>query len=133
KGSLPENLVHRFAFRKLIDQLIKPANLLHQWICYFLNTYAADYALDEGAVRLHCWRLREEGLEVGTPLDLLLQTRLVIACEPANDTVNLLLCPLFTPGFLHVKGIHRRERRGENSVCGHRCISWWGKRGDLET
>jgi hypothetical protein len=64
---------------------------LHQRIFDLLHANAADYTLDESAIWVHRRRLREEGVEVRLLLDLMLQTRLVIARQPADDAVDLFL------------------------------------------
>src|SRR5690606_33149361 len=77
--------------RELIHQLVEPADLLHQRVLDLLDAYAADHALDEAHVGVHTRRLGEEGLEVGTVGDDLLELLLGVAGEPGDDGVELLL------------------------------------------
>src|SRR6185503_4034458 len=75
---LPQNLVHRFSLRELIDELVQVANVFHQRIFDFLQTNAAHQAFDERAVRMNRRCVREKSLEIAFLLDLLPQLRGVI-------------------------------------------------------
>src|SRR5262245_42061017 len=72
KRLLPQNLLHRFSFSELINQLVEPAYFLHQRIFYFFHTNATHYALDQRTIWVNGWRLRKKGFDIAFQFELLL-------------------------------------------------------------
>src|SRR5262245_44184423 len=82
---LAQNFLHRFSFRELINQLVQIANFLHQRIVDFFNANAAHNAFDERTIWMNGRCLSKKGFEIVFFFDLLLQSLLGIAGQPAND------------------------------------------------
>jgi hypothetical protein len=59
--------------------------------------------------------LREERLEVDPPIELSLQAGPVVAGQPADDLVDLLVRALLALGPLDVHRVHRREGHCEDT------------------
>src|SRR5690606_33477513 len=106
---LAQNLLHRLALRELVDQLVEIPDLLLQRIRNLLDANAANDALDQRARGIQGRRLREKGLEVAFPIDLLLQAGFRVAGQPADDPVHFLVRPILALGLLDVQRIHLRE------------------------
>jgi hypothetical protein len=62
--SLSQNLLHRFSFGELIDELVQIAYFLHQRIFDFFYANTAYYALDERTIWIDGWCLSKKGFEI---------------------------------------------------------------------
>src|SRR5262249_51868127 len=69
--SLPQNLLHRFSFCQLINQLVQIAHISHEWIFNFFYAHTAHYALDKRAICMNAWRLSKKGFKIVFLFDLL--------------------------------------------------------------
>ena len=69
---LPQNLLHRFSFCELINQLVQVAKFLHQRILNFFYANTAHDACDQLTVGMKGWCLNIKGLDIGFLFDLLL-------------------------------------------------------------
>jgi hypothetical protein len=116
---LPEDLDQGLALGQFIDELVQLPNSLHQRVLNFFDSYAANYALDEAGVWMDGRSCGKEGLEVCLQLDLAPQTSFVVASEPADDLVDLLLGSALSLCLLHVHRVHSCEGSREDSVLGH--------------
>ena len=90
-----EDLLHRLASGKLVNELVEVADLLHERVPDLLYADAADHAGDELPRRIQRRSLGEEPLEVRALLQLRAELARAIAGQPAQDLVNLLLRPTF--------------------------------------
>jgi len=126
RGALTaQDLLHRLAFCQLVDELVQPADLLHQRVVDLFHANAADHALDQRRVGVQGRRLMEEGLEVALPLDLLLQALLVVARQPADDLVDLFLRAVLALRLLDVQRVDLGEgawRRSGVRACPFACL-----------
>lgn len=113
---LPQDLLHRSSFCQFINQLVQIAYFLHQWIFDFLYAHTAHYAFDKCAIRVNAWRLSEEGFKIVSLFDLLLQSSVVIARQPANDLVDFFLSAILAFRFLNIQRIDLRKWHRENSI-----------------
>jgi len=60
----PQNLLHRFALCKFIDQPIQITNGMHSWIFDLFYSYIAYYTSDQSPSRIELRIFREEGFKV---------------------------------------------------------------------
>src|SRR5690606_32001625 len=70
---LPQDLLHRFTLRQLVDQLVQIANLAHGRLLDVFDSDAANHTLDQSARRIRARSSGEKGLEIGSLLDLRLE------------------------------------------------------------
>src|SRR3954469_11086949 len=84
-----EDLLHRLASGKLVDELVEVADLLHERVLDLLYADAADHAGDELTRRIQRWSLGEERLEVRALLQLRAELARAVAGRPVQDLVNL--------------------------------------------
>jgi hypothetical protein len=61
---LPQNFIHRLAFRQLVDQLVQLANFPHDRFFGVFHADAANDACDQGTRRIRPERFRKERFEV---------------------------------------------------------------------
>src|ERR1051326_375716 len=121
---LPQNLRQRFAFGQLIDQLVEPADFLHQWIFYLFHTDAAHHAFDERTIRVNGWRLRIEGFDITFLFELLAQACSGVARQPADDLVNVFFRTILGFRFLDIERIYLGKFHRVNGVL----AGWFGLR-----
>ena len=121
--SLPQDLLHRPAPGELVDQLVQVADLPHQRVFDVLDPDAAHHARDQRAVRMQGRGLGKKGRDVDLPLDLLLQARLVIARQPADDPVDLFIRALLSLRLLHVQRVDLGKGCREYQMPSHWCPS----------
>jgi hypothetical protein len=69
---LPQNLLHRFSFCELINQLVQVANFLHQRIFYVFHANTAHDACDKRTIWMNGGCFSKKGLNIGFLFDLLL-------------------------------------------------------------
>src|SRR5262245_61634603 len=124
--SLPQNLLHRFSLGQLIDELVQVAKFSHQWIFDFFYAHTAHHSLDKRAIWMNAWCLGKKGFKIVFLFDLLLQSRLVITRQPANNLVHFLLGAFLAFRFLNVQRIDPGKLHRENAVQGfsYRGFSW---------
>jgi hypothetical protein len=60
--------------------------------------------------------LCEKRFHIYTPLDLLLQSGVIIARQPADDFIDFVLRPIFSLRLLNVTDIDLCERHGKDVV-----------------
>src|SRR5215218_10486971 len=106
-----EDLLHRLASGKLVDELVEVADLLHEWVLDFFYADAADHAGDELPRRVQRGSFGEEPLEVRALLQLRVEFALAVAGQPAQDRVNLLLRPALLLDLADVERVHARDAR----------------------
>src|SRR5262249_4055604 len=97
--------------------------LLHELIVDLLHPIDADDAGDLGHVRVDPWRLAEERLEVDVLLDLLLQRWFIVAGEPVDDGMHLLLRTTLLFRLGDVMRVDARERHSEYSRVIHGLVA----------
>jgi hypothetical protein len=54
---VPQDLLDRLPFRKLVNQLVQVADLLHQRVIDLFNANTADDSLDQRTVRMQSRRM----------------------------------------------------------------------------
>jgi hypothetical protein len=84
-----EDIFHRLALSEFVDEFVEVADLAHHRLLNLLHADAAYDAGDQKARRVHLWRAREEILEARLLGKLGFQRGLAVACEPAEDLVDL--------------------------------------------
>ena len=84
---------------EFVDQLVEPADLLHQRIVDRLDAHAADDAGDPLRVGMQRRRLGEEGREVRAAVELPLQAGGVVAGQPEDHAVDLVLVRCLRSAF----------------------------------
>lgn len=99
-----EDLLHRLASGKLVNELVEVADLLHERVADLLYADAADHAGDELPRRIQRRSLGEEPLEVRALLQLRAELARAVPGQPAQDLVNLFLRPAFLLDLADVVG-----------------------------
>src|SRR5262249_40884833 len=120
--SLPQDFVHGLALGQLIHQLVQVTNLLHELILDVFYPIAADHAGDLRDVRVDSWCPGEESFEVDPLVDLLLQRLFIVAREPLDDGMHLLLGTTLLLRLGDVMRIDARERHSEYSSVVHTLV-----------
>jgi len=69
---LPQYLLHRLSFCKLINQFVQVAYFLHLRIFDVFYANTAHYTLDKRTIRMNGWGLGKKGFKIIFPFDLLL-------------------------------------------------------------
>jgi hypothetical protein len=92
----------RLTICELVDRLVQKSYLLHQRIFYFFHADTTHYALDKGDIGMNGRRLGKKGLKIALPFDLLLQSRLGIAGQPADDPVDFFFRAMLTLRFFNI-------------------------------
>jgi hypothetical protein len=75
---------------------------------------------------MNAWGLNKKGFKVVFLFDLLMQSRLVIAGQPANDLVNFFFRAILAFRFLNIQRVDPCKSCRENVMLGHRyssCVS----------
>src|SRR6516164_8276560 len=121
--SLPQDLVHGLSPGQFIHQLVQVTDLLHELILDLLHPIAADHAGDLGHVRVDPWCPGEESLEVDLLVDLLLQRLFIVAREPVDDGMHLLLRTTLLLHLGDVMRVDARERHSEYSRVVHGLVA----------
>jgi hypothetical protein len=116
---LPQYLIHRLAFRELINQLVEVANLPHEWGVNLFHAYAAHNAFDKRRIWMKQWRVGKEGLKIAFTFDLALQLRLVIACQLADDLINFFFRAVLAFSFLNIHRVDARKFHSVDAVLRH--------------
>jgi ribulose-5-phosphate 4-epimerase/fuculose-1-phosphate aldolase len=114
--SLPQDLLHRLSLGKLVDQLVHVSDPSHQWIFDVLDADATHPPLDERGLWMDPRCFGKEGGEIASFPDLLLQTGLGIAGQPADDLVHLFLRAVLALRLLNIQRIDLGEFDAENSI-----------------
>ena len=117
--SLPQDLVHGLSLGQFIHQLVQVTDLLHEPILDLLHPITADHAGDLRDVRVDEWRAGEESLEVDLFVDLLLQRLFIVAREPVDDGMHLLLRTTLLLRLGDVMRVDAGERHSEYSRVVH--------------
>src|SRR5262245_21194775 len=116
---LPQNLIHRFSFSELINELVEVANLQHEWVFNHFHAYAAHNAFDKRRIWMKQWRFGKEGLKVAFKFDLALQFRLVVARQPTDDVINFFFRAVLAFGLLNIHRVNTRKFHSVYSVLRH--------------
>lgn len=106
---LPQNLLHRFALRQLVNQLIQIANLAHYPVLDVFYPNSADHSLDRRSLWIGSRRFCVESFKVRTFLQLFLKLFLTVAGQPTNDLVDLGLGTTLPLGFGNVIRVNLGE------------------------
>src|SRR5262249_34792993 len=93
----------------LINQLVQVANLPHEWVFNLFHPYATHHAFDKRSIWIKHWRFGKEGLKVAFKFDLVLQFRLIVARQPADDLINFFFRAVLAFGLLNIHRVNARK------------------------
>ncbi len=102
-----------------IDILQNKQDALHQRVLDLLDAVPADQTGDEGRLGVELGGLGEEGRQVDLGGDDLVQAGRVVASEPRDDLVHLLLAAALPLHLGDVERVDAGERDGEDAVSRH--------------
>src|SRR5699024_94498 len=118
-GSAPEDLLHLLALGQFVDELVHPADLLHQRILDILDSDAADHARDQVDVLVQGRGGREKSLQVDAGIDGGAEPRNVMTREPREHLVEFFDGAALALDLRDVQRVDVGERSARNAEAGH--------------